>query len=117
MRAYSTALTIDLRGPRQLGQIARPVQLAQCRVLLEQHLERDRVGQHPVADPLRAGGVDAAVDRLVEVLGAQELRDPVIGLVVDQDGAEHRLLGLDIVRRDAEGGGGLVQAWPALDHG
>ena len=29
----------------------------------------------------------------------------MIGLVVDQDGAEQRLLGLDIVRLDAEGAG------------
>jgi hypothetical protein len=43
------------------------------------------------------------VHRLIEVLGQQEIGDAVEGLVVDEDGAEQRLLGLDIVRGEAEG--------------
>ena len=39
----------------------------------------------PAADALGAGLEDAGVHRLVEVLGAQELADPVIDLVVDED--------------------------------
>ena len=42
---------------------------------------------------------DAAVDLLREMLGVQEVRDAVEGVVVDQDGAEQRLLGLDVVGR------------------
>ena len=48
---------------------------------------------------------DPAVDRLEEVLRAQELADPMVGLVVDQDGAEQRLLGLDVVGLGAEAAG------------
>ena len=38
--------------------------------------------------------------RLGEMLGPQELGDPVEGGVVDEDRAEQRLLGLDSWRRD-----------------
>ena len=83
-------------------EVARPVELAERLVLLEQHLEGHRVGQLAAADALRAAFVDPAVHRLEEMLRAQQLADPMVGLVVDQDGAEQRLLGLDIVRLDAE---------------
>jgi hypothetical protein len=43
--------------------------------------------------------------RLEEVLGTEKFADAVECVVVDQDGAEQRLLGLDIVRLDAEGAG------------
>src|SRR5690606_12096255 len=52
-------------------------------------------------DDLGADLVDVAVDRLVEVLGQQEVRNAIEGFVVDQDGAQQRLLGLDVVRREA----------------
>ena len=95
-------------GVGRLGEpaeIARAVELAQRRVLLEQALERDRVGELAAPDRLDAALEDPGVDRLEEMLGAQELADAVIGVVVDQDGAEQRLLGLDVVRLDAEGAG------------
>src|SRR5689334_20547681 len=38
------------------------------------------------------------------MLGPQELGDPLIGRIVDQDGAQQRLLGLEIVRRLAQQG-------------
>ena len=41
------------------------------------------------------------VDRLEEMLRLEEIGDAVERLVVDQDGAEQRLLRLDIVRRRA----------------
>ena len=46
--------------------------------------------------------VDLAVDRLVEMLGREEVGDAIERLVVDEDGAEQRLLGLDVVRREPE---------------
>jgi hypothetical protein len=47
----------------------------------------------------RAGHlVDLAVDAVEEMLGQQEVGDPVIGVIVDQDGAEKRLLRLDVAR-------------------
>ena len=41
--------------------------------------------------------VDAAVQLLGEMLGFEEVRDPVERVVVDEDRAEQRLLGLDVV--------------------
>jgi hypothetical protein len=41
------------------------------------------------------------MDRLEEMVGQQEVRDPVEGVVIDQDRAQQRLLGLDVVRLDA----------------
>ena len=46
--------------------------------------------------------VDLAMDRLVEMLGAEEVRDAIEGLVVDQNRAEQRLLRLDVMRREPE---------------
>ena len=42
------------------------------------------------------------MDRLEEMLRLEEVGDPVERLVVDEDRAEQRLLGLDVVRRGAE---------------
>ena len=43
-----------------------------------------------------------AVQRIGEMLGLQELGHALIGGVVDQDGAQQRLLRLEIVRRLAQ---------------
>ena len=64
----------------------------------QEGLDGDRVGLLAGADDLGRDLVDLAVDALVEMLGFEEVRDAVERLVVDQDGAEQRLLGLDIVR-------------------
>ena len=45
---------------------------------------------------------NALMDRLEEMLRLEEIGDAVERLVVDQDSAEQRLLGLDVVRRRAE---------------
>jgi hypothetical protein len=62
-------------------------------------LHRHRVGglAHPYQ--LAAHLEDLAVQRLEEMARLQEIRDPVEGVVVDQDRAEQSLFGLDIVRR------------------
>ncbi len=57
----------------------------------------------PGADQRAGDLVDAAVNLLDEMLGCEEIRDAVVGVVVDQDGAEQRLFGLDIGRRAAVG--------------
>ena len=62
------------------------------------------VGEPALLDQPHHGREDPAMHRLVEMLRPQELRDPVIGLVVDQDRAEQRLLGFDVVRLGAEAG-------------
>ena len=64
-------------------------------------------------DQLGSGLVDLLVQRIVEVVRLEEARDAVVRLVVDEDGAEQRLLGLEVVGRGAEGQGlgrgGLVR--------
>ena len=54
-------------------------------------------GPHDLGDDL----VDLAVDRLVEMLGQQEIGNAVERFVVDEDGAEQRLLRLDVLRGEA----------------
>ena len=49
------------------------------------------------------------------MLGAQELSNALIGGVVDEDGAQERLFGLEIVRRLAQAR--IFGAWEACDVG
>ena len=49
--------------------------------------------------------VDLLVQRIVEVVRLQERGDAVHRLVVDEDGAQERLLGLEVVGGLAEGEG------------
>jgi hypothetical protein len=65
----------------------------------QERLQRDRIGHLAHADQFRRDLIDLAVQGLVEMRRFQEIRDPVEGVVVDEDGAEQRLLGLDVVRR------------------
>ena len=53
---------------------------------------------------------DAAVDLLDEMLAPEEIGDAVERVVIDQDRAEQRLFGLEIVRRRAIGSGPCAPA-------
>jgi hypothetical protein len=44
--------------------------------------------------------VDFLMDRFVEMPRLEKVRNAIQGFVVDEDGAQQRLLGLDIVRGD-----------------
>ncbi len=87
----------------EAGEILRHRHAADvdCGVVHE-GLQRHRRGNLAGADELRGNLVDLLVQRVEEVLGLQEVRDAVEGLVVDEDGAQQRLLGLDVVRGLAE---------------
>ena len=50
------------------------------------------------ADDLAGDLVDAPMHRLEEMRRLEEIGDAVEGLVVDEDRAEQRLLGLDVLR-------------------
>ncbi len=64
----------------------------------DEGLQRDR-GRDLAHPDQAAGGLEnGLVDRLEEVLRLQKVRHPIERIVVDQDGAQHALLGLDIVR-------------------
>ena len=69
--------------------------------MLELGLQRHRVGELARFDPAGDRLEDAAVDRVGEVLGREELRDPLIGAVVGEQRAEQRLLRLHIGGRQA----------------
>ncbi len=64
-------------------------------------LHGDRRRQLARFDQRRGDGEDLLVGILHEVLGKEEVRHAVIGVVVDQDGAQQRLLRIDVVRCDA----------------
>ena len=79
-------------GPTDLGQQAGPAQLVG---------DGDRVGRGARRVQRPDGVEDVAVGRLVEVGRAERhLADHADRLTRQQQGAEHRLLGLDVVRRD-----------------
>ena len=61
------------------------------------------VGDLVGADQLARHLIDAPVHRLEEMDRLEEVGDAVEGLVVDEDGAEQRLLGLDVLRSGAVG--------------
>ncbi len=87
----------DHRGG-QSDEVLRAADLAEGGVLVELTFEGHRVGDLAALDQRADGREDAAVERIEEVLGPQELVDAVEDLVVDQDRAQKRLLGLVVVR-------------------
>ena len=60
-------------------------------------------GELADADEGRGRLIDAGMDGFGEMIGQEEGRDAVAGLVVHQDGAEEGLLRLKVVGRGAEG--------------
>ena len=86
----------------EAGEILRHGDAAEI-VLAEEGLERDRRRELAGADQRARDLEDAAMDFLDEMLAPQEVRDAVEGVVVDEDRAEQRLFGLEIVRRRAIG--------------
>ena len=82
----------------QLGEIGGAAQLLHLLVRLEQRPERDRRGDHVAVEQPQDLLVDAPVQRLEEMLGAQLELDVLGQPVVDHQRAEQGRLGLDIVR-------------------
>ncbi len=86
------------REPRQILRNGHAAEV----VVAEKGFQRDRGRELALTDH-RAGDLeDAAMNLLDEMLAAQEIRHPVVGVVVDQDRAEQGLLGFDI------GGGNAI---------
>jgi len=92
----------DDRGG-QAHEILCAADLGERAVLIEQILERHRIGDLAALDEARDGGEDAAVNGLGEMFGQQKFGDSVEGRIVDENGAQERLLGLDIARRRTVG--------------
>ena len=92
-------------GGRRLVRQAREVGPAADRLELVAPLERlgdgDDVDRLAALEQVEDGRVDPPVRLAVEVLGAEELGDLDDRVAVDEDGAEHRLLGLETLGRQA----------------
>ena len=84
-------------GSGKPSEILRDCQFANWRLRSEEGLERDRGGMLPGLDQLAHHLEQLAMQRLEEMRGLQEARDPVEGLVIDEDRAEQSLLGFDVV--------------------
>ena len=83
--------------PREIGGSA---DLLQRLVALEIGLERDGRGKLARADERRGRLIDARMHAFAEKwVGFEKGRNPVAGLVVDEDRAQKSLFGLEIVRR------------------
>ena len=87
-----------VREARQVGATADRLELV---LALERLGDRDDVDRLAPLEQLERGGIDPAVRLAIEVGRAKELGDLDDRVAVDQDGAEHRLLGLETLRRKA----------------
>ena len=67
-------------------------------------LQRHRRGNLAHPDQAAGGLVNPLMDGLEEVFRFQEVRDPVEGVVIDEDRTQEALFGLDIVRCAPIGG-------------
>ncbi len=70
--------------------------------ILKEGLEGDRGCLLARGDQPRGHLKDALVQGVVEMRWLEEIRDAVVRRVADEDGAEQRLLGLDVVRCRAQ---------------
>ena len=68
-------------------------------MVAEERLERDRRRQLAGPDQRSGDLEDAAMNLLDEMLAPEEVGDAVERVIVDEDRAEQRLLGLEVVRR------------------
>ena len=78
-------------------------------VLAEEGLQRDGRSKLAGADQRARDLVDAAMNLLDEMLRLEKVGDAVERVVVDENGAEQRLLGLQVQRRGAIGRIGGVE--------
>ena len=86
----------------EAGEILRHGDAAEV-MLAEEGLERDRRRQLAGPDQRSRDLENAAMNLLDEMLAPEEVRDAVERVVVDEDRAEQRLFGLEVVRRRAIG--------------
>ena len=106
------------RAVHEVGEIADAAELLERSVPAEAVRQQDRVGGLAAADMLLHHLEQALVERLEEMARQQPIRQPLVGGVVIEQGAQQRLLRLDIAghglaerrrggfgRGEVEGGG------------
>ena len=102
------AVVLGVDDGRRFGGQPRQIlidgQAGDIEVRRQEGLERHRRRQLAGADQAAGQLEDALVDGFEEMLRLEEIGNAVERLVIDEDGAQQRLLGLDIVRRRAERG-------------
>ena len=132
-REFADHLRVVARGigrhrrTGQARQIGRPAQFLQPRVLFHERLDRHRARQRVPGDALGAKFVDAAVDRVEEMLGLDDPGDRIEHVVVGQERAQKLLLRLDrerdgrrvgiVTLRRLQGGAGGERAKLGHGHG
>ena len=93
---------------REAGEVLAHVEPADVDVGGQEGLQRDRRRHLAGANEVGGDLINLLVQRLMELRRLEKIGNPVESLVVDQDGAKKRLLGLEVVRRDAILRGGDV---------
>ena len=94
----------------------RAPDLGQRRVALEEVLQRDGRGEVALRDEFRGRLVNSSVYGIEEMRRLQEARNPVIGLIVDEHGAEQGLLRIDVMRGHSVFGGGALVMRMSVGH-
>ena len=83
----------------ELGEICCAADLLVGFIRIEKVLQGRWIGNLSAFDKRAAGFENTTMQRIGEVVRLQELRDPLICPVVDQDGAEKALLRLEVAGR------------------
>ena len=86
------------RRPRQACQIVGAAQLGQAFIIRKERLQGHGIRPYAFQDTPRCALEDPPVHRVVEMVRLDNRRHAVEDLVVQQQRAQQRLLGLDIVR-------------------
>jgi hypothetical protein len=101
-------VVLDVGGLRhavdQRGHVRRPAHRVEFAGSSQLVFQRDEVHRHPPLGELDDLLENPAVGIPVEVLMAYQLHGDVVGVVLDQDRAQDRALGLEIVRQRPFGG-------------
>ena len=84
------------------GKVCRAADRVDLAFLLEPVREREDVDRFAILVELEHRLEDLIVVVLVEIAGTHDIRDLDDRVLVEHECTEHRLLGLDIVRGDAE---------------
>ena len=90
----------DVDGFRgEPGEVLCDRHVADLLVGGQEGLDCHRVGRLAHADDIAGDFEDLAVQRFVQMAWLQKVRNAIIGVIVDQYGAQQRLFGLDIAGR------------------
>ena len=103
--AHDARVVGDVGGGRdaggELGDVSRAADRLELAARAQRVGHRDGVDRLVAVRQLGHHAKDFAMRLAIEVVGVEDFKGLVDGLVLEQDRAEHRLLGLQILRRNA----------------